>query len=171
MATSLAGAGNSAAFGWNYQNVLGLGNSLNASSFKYAPTQYANGTGAGQCDRLYAAQLTLAASGTFSITLTNFTDFFGNTLSMLRFKSLFVNLVSGGASSIAVGNATNPLANWISVTTATIQVRSGGLLWLDSPVDATGYPIVAGASDTLKITNNDSVNVATVNLGVYGCSA
>lgn len=173
MATTLASVGLGATVGWSYQNVVTLGNSLQNNQFRFAPTSFRDGSGAGQVNRLYAIKSTIAASGNVTHTLTNFTDFFGNTVSMLRFKLLYVGLPSSSsqATSIQVGNAAQPLANWISNSTVTINVRAGGCLLLVSPDDATGYAIVAGTSDQLKILNNDSSNTASYDLCIMGCNA
>lgn len=174
MATTLTGVGLGASCGWSFTNVLAYGNTYNQNSLKFQPTQFTSGTTAGAVDRLYVTRLTLAGSANSTITLTNYADGFGNTVSMLRFKSLWVQLVyasTGGATHINVGAATNPLVNWISVGTTTIQVRNGGLLFLCSPYDATGYPITASTADQLKITNGDASNTATVDVCIMGCSA
>lgn len=171
MATTLASQGVAAQVGWDYENVLALGNTLQNNKFSFQPTQFAQGTGAGQADRLYANTLLIAGGGNTVITFTSMTDFFGNTVSFLRMKLLYIRLASGGASSISVGNATNPIVNWISSGTATVKIMSGGLLFLVAPVDAVGYPITAATADQLKILNNDGANAASVDICVMGCSA
>lgn len=178
MSTTLVSFGVGASAGWNYQLVASPSNIPAASSFQFSPSSFANGTGAGQVDRLYVANTTLAASGNITYTFTSFTDFFGNTVSMVRFKLLWFSLPSPGApagpasggvqaSDFAVGAATHPLTNWSSSR----NVRSGGLTFDCSPVDATGWAISAGATDQLKLVNNDAVNIGTYTLLVMGCSA
>lgn len=178
MTVQLSSYGIGALVGWNYEQVATPSNSVNADSFRYSPTAFATGTGEGQVDRLFVASTTLAAGAQVNYSLTNFVDYFGNTVSMARFKLLWFSLpavgaadgpASGGVQStnFAVGAAASPLKNF---TTAR-DVRNGGITWDCAPVDATGWTIAAGSTDTLKLINSDSTNNGTYTLCIMGCSA
>lgn len=178
MSTTLTSYGIGALVGWDYEQVAVPSNTVQANSFRYSPAAFAAGTGAGQVDRLLIAQtVTLAASGQVNYSLTNFTDFFGNVVSMARFKLLWFSLPAVGASNgpasggvqstnFAVGAAANPLKNFATAR----DVRNGGITWDCAPVDATGWAVTAASTDTLKLVNSDSTNVGTYTLCVMGCS-
>jgi hypothetical protein len=149
------------------------------NTFSYNSGQLANGTGAaGTANLIYASQLTIAASGNATVNLngTPTTDPFGNNIVMARLKYLYANLLTAAqaavttvATSVALGNATNPV-NLFSAATSTVTIRTGGL-FLMGDSGATGIPITGGASDTLKILNNDGSNSAYVQLCAIGSSA
>jgi len=132
-----------------------------------------NGTGAlGTADLLYAINTTIAASSSATYDLVgSLTDFFGTTISMARLKYMFIKLTTDTTSSdISIGNATNPVAGWISSTTATVKIHNDGVFLIGSP-SATAYPMTGGASDEIKITNNDASNIATIYAAFIGSSA
>lgn len=141
----------------------------NGFSFGLSTT---NGTGAaGTADLIYFSQLTIAASSSTSLDLSgSLTDVFGSTISMARLKVLYIShLTTTTASSITVGNATNPV-NLFSAATTTISIRNGGLMAYGD-TGATGVAITGGSSDQLKIANADGSATATVALVAVGSSA
>jgi hypothetical protein len=148
------------------------GNLDDPAGWTYTGPAFANGTAAGQVDRRYIAQLTIAASGSTILNLSSLVDSFGNTFAFLRIKEIYVELTKGtAAASVLVGNATNPFVNWISPATATIQVRNGMTLFLGDCQDATGYVVTASTGDQFKILNQDAGLSAIVNVNLLGCSA
>lgn len=148
----------------------GTSTPLNSGSMQYNPTAFSSGTGAGQVDRLYVNQATITASGSLTITLTSYTDPLNATVSMLRIKEIFINLLSGGASAIVIGNATHPIGIF-SAGSTTMTLNTGSPFYLAFPLDATGIPITASSTDQLKIVNSDGANAAVVNIQIKGCSA
>ncbi len=156
---------------WNYSAASYPTATPNISSQGYSGPTLTNGTGAGNVNVLYAAQLTIAASGTTTIDLATLTDYFGNSIAFVRIKSLYIeNSSLGKASAIAVGNAgSNPFAGIISPGTATISIRNGACFFVGMAADATAYAVGTGVN--LLITNSDSVNAATVNVVISGCNA
>jgi hypothetical protein len=156
---------------WAYSNGLSPGASISNDKVDYLAS-FAQGTGAGQADTLYVTYGTLSGSGTLNVDLNGaVSDFFGNTVAMARLKSMQVSLLSTtSATSILVGNGTNPFINWVGSSTCTVRVRNGGCLCLCA-VDATAYAVTASTGDILKIANEDSVNVATYQLAFIGASA
>lgn len=162
-----------ASVAWNYQSaVTGLTNSTgNQNGFTFSAST-TNGTGAaGTADLIYTAQITLAASGNTTVDLVGGqTDFFGTTISMARLKILYIhNTNITTATSITVGNATQPV-NLFSAATTTVSIRNNGI-YLYGDTGATGIAMVAATSDGIKIVNADSGNSATVNFCAVGSSA
>lgn len=180
MATQLTVSNIRASVNWDYQNVIsGLSqNTVNQNGYSFSPSNFTDGTGAGNCNRLYVLTgTTISASSSTTITFTNLTDYFGNTVSFLRLKLIWIqNGAAGattGASTITVGNATNPIINWVGSGAHTVKIRLGGLLYLvaGGGSDATGYAITASTADQLKITNDDGSNACTLYAAFAGCSA
>lgn len=131
-----------------------------------------SGTGAsGTADLIYGATLTITGGGNTTIDLVGgSTDILGTAISMARLKFLYINLATTTtASSITVGNATNPI-NLFSAATTTVSIRNDGIFLMGTK-DATGIAMTGGASDGLKIVNADGSNSATVNVCAIGSSA
>ncbi len=158
---------------WTYTSgVTGLSTAPVSQAGFTANLVTSNGT-AGTANLIYAIAGTIAASGNtvINVSATPVSDWFGTTIVMARIKVFFVNLLTTTtSSSIAVGNATAPLVNWISAGTATIKVNNGGI-WLQGDTGGTGYPVTGTTADNLKILNNDGANVATYNLMLIGSTA
>jgi hypothetical protein len=147
----------------------GLADLSDAASVSYTGPSLAQGTGAGQVTFKYAARLTIAASGSTTLTLSSLLDAFGNAIAFLKVKEMLIVLTGvTGSTGLAVGGATNPFVNWISTGTATVLLRTATALFLGDCSDATGYAVVASTGDQLKITNSDSANVATVDVQILG---
>lgn len=174
MATGLTINNVSALIDWQYiDNTSITETSVNANSFRYSSGQMANGTGSTTtADRVYFATLTIAASGTSSADLAGgVTDVYGNTITMARVKWMFVwHTNTTTATDVSFGNATNPMANWISTATVTVKILNNGVFIIGAP-GATGYALTGGSADAVKVTNNDGANSATVKWAFVGSTA
>jgi hypothetical protein len=148
------------------------GNLDDPASWTYGGPTFASGTAAGQVDRRYVAQLTIAAAGNTVLNLSSLSDVYGNSMSFLRVKELYVELTKAtAAASILIGGATNPFVNWITVGTTQLRLRNGMAFFLGDCADATGYVVTPTTGDQFKLTNEDAGLAATVNLMILGCSA
>lgn len=130
------------------------------------------GTGAGQADRVYYAQPTIAASGTTTVDLAGVvTDVFGATVTFARVRALIVAAASGNTNNVVVGAAaSNGFISWVGGATHSVNVRPGGFLALAAP-DATGYAVTATTADQLLFTNSGAGTSVTFDLIVIGASA
>lgn len=171
MSTTLTAGPMSLSIPWDYESVTYPKNTIDQSSQGYSGPVLNTGTGAGNANVKYSAQLTIAASATQTLNLAALTDNFGNALDFVRIKQLYIeNSSIGKSSAIAVGNAgTNPFAGIWSPGTATISIRNGAHLHVGVAQDATGYAV--GTGTNLLITNDDASNAATVNVVLIGCNA
>lgn len=172
MATTLIVTGIKAGVTTTYANARSspLTSTSDAQTFNFAPASLSNGTGALNADRILAQVYTITASGNQNVVLTSFTDPFGNTVSMLRVKYIYVALTNTtSATTILCGNGTNPLL--FGTAASVVRVRNGGAWQVYEGTDATGIAISAGVSDALKILNEDGANSATVQVCIIGCSA
>lgn len=162
-----------AGFNFTYTSTPSAAISVPAPfNFQFSSTVTAGTGAAGTADKIYAAQVTIAASGNTTVNIggTPSTDIFGNTIVAVRLKFLYVNNTTlGSATSVTVGNATNPIGLF-SAGTATTSVRNGGILLMGDS-GATGYAVSNGATDTIKVVNADASNAAIVNLGLVASSA
>lgn len=136
---------------------------------------YAQGTGAGQADRVHISRRTLAGAANESLDLAgSLTDPFGAVLTFARIKAIIILLQpTTAAAFLRVGGAAaNGFVNWVADATDKVIVRNGpkgGFLALGCG-DATGYPVTAGTGDLLKIENGDASLAATYDLCVIGAS-
>jgi hypothetical protein len=161
-----------AGINWTHTNAIAGSQNINDSnSFSYSKS-LTDGTGAaGTADLVYHAVVTLAASGDTTVDLAgSVADQFGATITMARAKYVWVHHTTDTtATSVTLGNATNPV-NLFSAATTTHTVRNGGIFFVGS-TGATGIAITGGASDAIKLVNADASNSATVQLAVIGSSA
>ncbi len=158
-----------ASVNWVYAIALAGPINVNVQSgFSYSQA-LVNGTGAiNTANLIYAAQITIASSGNTSLDFaTGLTDFFGTAIAMARVKYLYIHLTTTtAASSISVGNATHPLPI-TSAGTATIPINNNGILVLGD-AGATAMAVGSGATDSVKIVNNDGALSAVINFVAIG---
>ena len=172
MATAVTSIQVNASIQWELTNAVVGFTTTNTGSLAYTKT-ITNGTGAiGTADMLYAATYTIAASGTQNLDVAgSVTDFFGNSIAMVRVKYMMVKHASTTtATDISFGNHAAPLINWISAATSTVKIYNDGVFLIGSG-HGTSYAVTATTADGLKILNNDSSNSATVSIVVVGSSA
>lgn len=77
---------------------------------------------------------------------------------------------SSGINFGPKGAASNPLAGLFAATTEAIVIANGGCFVICNPTVA-GYTVTGGSADTLRITNNDGSNQATVTVAFIGEAA
>lgn len=160
---------------WTYSNGLTIGAASSGSNINLTLST-TPGTGATQADLLYVGGGSIAASGTLNLDLAGvLTDIFGTTLTFVRVKQFTILLQPGAtqATSVLVGNGTNPFINWVGAGAHTVRIRAGaggGGLGLGTN-DATGYAVTASTGDVLKIVNEDASNAAVYQIAISGCSA
>jgi len=132
--------------------------------------RFLDGTGAGQIDRAYHAQRTLAASATedldFSGSLTN--PISGSAV-FARIKYILVVAASGNTNNV---NVIRPASNGLPLFLAAsdgIAVRPGGK-FEHGVADATGIVVTAGTADLLTFTNSAGSTSVTYDVLVLGAS-
>lgn len=154
--------------------TMSSGNNAGAvadSSYSYSKT-LTNGTAADTADLLVVKTSTIAASGNTTFDLAaSLVDPFGTTVTFARIRGFHFELTGDTtATSVLVGNGTNPWLTWVGAGTDSVRVRNGGCLSLYSR-DATGYAVTAGTGDILKVVNEDGTNTATYKVVFVGASA
>lgn len=133
---------------------------------------WTTGVALGQADRVYATQLTIAASGSQNIDLNGaLFDAVGSAFNLLRVKALYVAASATNTNNVVVGGAgANTFINWVGAAAHTVIVRPGGALVLVAP-DATAYGVTAGTGDILQIANSGAGSSVTANVVIVGASA
>jgi hypothetical protein len=153
--------------------ALDLGTAQAQLSKSYT-VDLANGTAAGQVDRIFHDTRTLAASATEDLDLAGvLVDALGATLTFARVKGLIIAAAAGNTNNVIVGGASaTQFASWLGAGTHTVTVRPGAVLSLMAgSADAIGYVTAAGSTDLLKIANSSSGTSVTYDIVVLGCSA
>lgn len=153
--------------------TLDLGTAQAQLSKAYT-VEFANGTTAGQADRVFHDTRTLAASANEDLDLAGvLTDALGGSLTFARIKGLIVSAAAGNTNNVIVGGAaSNQFLSWVGAGTHTITVRPGATFALMAgAADAVGYVVTAATGDLLRIANSSSGSTVTYDIAVIGCSA
>ena len=130
--------------------------------------ELADGTGTDQADLLWYDSRTANAAVDDLDLAGSLTDAFGNTLTFVEVRGLYIRN-KDSANPLAIGAAAaNPVASIFSDTSDEIIVRAGGVLFLWSPLNG-GYTIGAGASDILRI--DPGANSIDYDIVIIGTSA
>ena len=113
----------------------------------------ANGTGTDQADVIWHDQRTVTGASEDIDLAGNvlFKDAFGNTITFVKVKAVFIHNTSTTATeTLSVGGAAGTqFSNWVGAVNDEVNVGPDGLFMLWSPTD--GYAVGAGATDLLKI--------------------
>jgi len=133
-----------------------------------------SGTAAGQADIVFQDTRTLAPSATEDLDLngTTLQDPFGTNLALLRVKGIFVSAAVANVNNVVVGAAA--ATQWATLlnATGTVTLRPGASFSAWAGVaDATGYAVVGGASDFLRVANSAAGTSVTYDIIIVGCSA
>jgi len=133
---------------------------------------YSTGTGAGQADRIFHDQRTVAPSGTDDLDLAGvLLDVFGATVTFARIKAITIAAAAGNTNNVVIGAAaSNQFATWAGAATHTVNVRPGGFFTI-AATDATAYAVTAGTGDLLRIANSGAGTSITYDVILIGSSA
>jgi hypothetical protein len=135
--------------------------------------ELADGTSAGQANRIFHDTRVLAASATEDIDLAGvLVDALGGSLTFARIKGLVIAAAAGNTNNVIVGGASaTQFVSWVGAATHTVTVRPGAVLALFAgAADAVGYVTAAGSTDLLKIANSSSGTSVTYDIVLLGCS-
>lgn len=132
----------------------------------------ANGTGAGQADRIFSDTRTLAASANEDLDLAGvLVDAFGAAITFVKVKAIVVSAASGNTNNVVIGGAAaTQFVGPFGAATHTISVAPGGFFAI-ARSDATGWAVGAGASDLLRVANSGAGTSVTYDIVIIGTSA
>ena len=129
----------------------------------------ATGTAAGQADKVFSDQRTLAASATEDLDLAGvLADLLGSTITMAKVKAIFIFAAAGNTNDVVVGNGTNPFLAGFGGATHTKAIPPGGFEMWYNP---TGWTVTAATADILKIANSAGGTPVTYDIIIIGTSA
>ncbi len=132
---------------------------------------FLDGTGAGQVDRMFSDQRSLAASATEDLDLAgSLTDSFGLAVTFARVKLILVRAAAANTNNVNVSRAA---ANGVPLFLAAgdgFPVHPGGAFMWVAP-GATGVPVTAGTADLLTFTNGGAGTAVTYDVVILGASA
>jgi len=138
-----------------------------------AALDLADGTGAGQADRMFSDRRTIAASGTDDLDLAGaLIDAFGAVITLARVKALMVKAAAANTNNLVLGGAANgtQFATWLGSATDRIVVRPGGFAFLAAG-DAVGYAVTPATGDMLRVANSGAGTPVTYDVVIIGASA
>lgn len=129
----------------------------------------ATGTGASQADRSFHDIRTLASGANEALDLAGvLADAFGDTLTFVKVKAIYVKNLSTTDDLLIGGAAANALALFAN-SSDILQLRPGGIFLVSAP-DADG--IAVGANDQLKLEHNaDTTTSFNYEIVIIGTSA
>lgn len=131
----------------------------------------ASGVLAGQADRMWSDDRTLAASATENLDLTGvLSDVFGSGLSFAKVKAIILVAAIANAGDIILGGAaSNGFVGPFGSATHTVAVRPGGVALLAD--GGTGWTVTTGTGDLLKVANASGAAAGSYKIIVLGTSA
>ena len=132
----------------------------------------ASGTGANQADLLFHDQRTIAASSNDDLDLAgSLSDSFGNTLTFVKVKTIYVFAATANTNSVVVGGAaSNQFVAWVGDATDKVNILPGGAFMITAP-SAAGYAVAAGSTDVLRVANSSAGTTVTYDITIIGTSA
>jgi hypothetical protein len=135
---------------------------------KNAAVSFANGTGAGQADKIWRATRTLAASANEELDLAGvLEDSFGNLLTFASVKAVMISAAAANTNSVIVGGAAANAVPLFGDATDTVALPPGGVFALASPA-ANGWTVTPGTGDKLKVANSAAGTSVTYDIVLIG---
>lgn len=132
---------------------------------------YANGTGSGQVDTLYAKALTLSGATT-TIDLTSLTDPAGVSINFARVRELIVvNTATTAGYDVKVESGASNGWSVLPPSSAPVYARYGGILRISDPTSTGGGNGNVVGSTSKTITFDPGSNTVTINVLIVGGSA
>ena len=129
-----------------------------------------SGTGLDNADLVFHDSRTLAATSEDLDLAASLSDSFGNTLTFVKVKGIFIKNTSTTAGDILSvgGAAANQFINWVGNSSDIINIGPDGVLFLWDP-SLAAYAVTAGTGDLLKIDAGG--NTITYEIIIIGTDA
>lgn len=131
----------------------------------------ANGTGAGQADKMWDDTRTIAASTSDDLDLAGvLADAFGALVTFVKVKALIVAAAAGNTNNVVIGN--HPTAGFLGPLGAaahTIAVPPGQLFAVT--FGTSGWTVTPTTADILRITNGGAGTSVDYSIVIIGTSA
>lgn len=152
-----------------HTGVLDLGTAVYPFALTSAVT-LANGTAAGQADRVFADTRTLTASATENLDLAGtLLDAFGATLTFVTIKAVIIKAAAANTNNV---NITMPASNGVPLFLAAgdgIALKPGyAFAWFGS---GAGVTVTPATGDLLTVTNSAAGTSVTYDVLIIGTSS
>ena len=137
-------------------------------------TNYSNaGTGAAQCDTIYAKQLTLAGAPTTLNLNAGLTDPAGNAIGFARVREFVVQVVTAtaGDSVEVYAAASNGWTQLPPVANPLTAYPNGGIVALRDPQSSGSGVGMVVTSGSCEVVLNPGASIVVVNVLIAGGSA
>jgi hypothetical protein len=159
----------SVAFQAEYANVSDLGTAVDPIDLQRV-IRMPSGTAVGQADRCWQGRHTLAASGSENLDLAGgLTDEFGNVLTFVKVKGIYVRAADANVNDVIIGGAaSNGFLGPFGAAAHTIAVAPGIMQPLTTKI---GWGVTAGTADILKVANGGAGTSVTYDIVIIGTSA
>ena len=129
----------------------------------------ANGSGAGQANKIFTDRRTINASSSENLDLAaSLADPFGATITFARIKALLIRAAPNNVNNVVVGG--HESAAWATLfgdASDKVIVRPNGLLLVVAP-DATAYAVTATTADLLMVANSGAGTSVTYDVAIVG---
>jgi hypothetical protein len=128
-----------------------------------------SGTGSGNNNLQFSKAYTLAAGAAVTLTLSALTDDLGRAVPFARVKVFLADNTATTADGYDLRVAAGATSGWTAPfdgTAGKFTAKAGGLAFLYAPL-ATAFPVGAGTSDQVTITNLGAGSV-TFNIVISG---
>lgn len=146
-------------------------NALGTPAFEFSRigrNRLTQGTTTQKADKVYAAQPTIAASGSTNYDLAGvLTDPFGVTLTFVKVKAIYIKASASNTNSVCYGGASaNAFLGPFSDATDIQCVPPGGIALVTAP--AAGWTVTAATADILKVANSGGTTGVTFDFIIVG---
>jgi hypothetical protein len=150
-----------------------LGNIPTSALDFFKRVEMLSGVAAGQADKLWYDERTLAASTSEDLDMVGVqTDDFGDVFSPVRVKCIYLQALDANVNNVIVGGAASNAWAALLGATGTLTLRPGAYAMVGSgKADATGYVCAAGATDLLKVANAAAGSSVNYQIIIIGASA
>lgn len=133
------------------------------------PVSLANGTGAGQADRVFTDTRTLAASATEDLDLAGvLIDAFGVAITFAKIKAVIIKAAAGNTNDVQVKTAAaNGVPLFLAANNGIGIKPGGGFAWF---CPGTGVVVTPTTGDLLTVTNGGAGTPVTYDIVIIGTS-
>ena len=130
---------------------------------------FTSGTEAGKVDLLHSETVTLTTGANTTFDLTALVDeVFGSALTFVKVRAILIYSNLAANKQLTIGGDAAAFCSFLGGATETIKLDPLGLVLLTNP--NTGYAVVAGTGDILKVTNA-ATGSSTFDIWIFGTSA
>jgi hypothetical protein len=151
--------------------LLGTGDNLTQADIDVPyGVDITSGVGSNQADLVFSDKRTLLASASENLDFIGvLSDPLGTLLSMAKIKAVLIIADPLNTNSIIIGNGVNPNLLGFGAAAHTWTIPPGGVFAVANPL--VGWPLLTGASDSIKVANGGAGSSVSYTVVVMGTSS